>query len=477
MNRKSGVLMPISSLYGDYSIGGLGKAAKEFVDFLSDCNFSYWQILPLNIPDAYNSPYQSLSAFAGNPYFIDPLKLYENGLVSKKTLDSQRQSSPYRVEYERLSQYRVNFLFQVFKDHANCFEIESFLEKMPQIKMFCKFMGLKKANENKTWREFDEKGFDFEEYLFWGFIQKRFFDDLLELKQYANKKGIKLIGDMPIYVSYESADVWGNPKLFLLDENMLPRYIAGVPPDYFSEDGQLWGNPLYDWDQMEESGYAWWLDRIQFMRTLFDGIRIDHFRALSSFYAVPYGAENARTGIWMKGPDKKLIDSINGLSNDIFIIAEDLGVITEEVKNLLTYSGYPGMRILQFGFLDEQDNLHLPHNYEKNVVAYTGTHDNNTLLGYLFELDGEKKQRLLSYCNCSGNDPEKEMDSVIKTLFASHADTVILPMQDILAFGSDTRMNTPGTIYGNWEFRITEENLAKIDKRKLRQFNTIYKRC
>ena len=476
MGRKSGVLLPISSLHGDYSIGGFGKSAKEFIDFLFECNFSYWQVLPFSITDMYNSPYQSVSAFAGNPYFIDPLKLYEEGLVSSKELATQLQTTPYLAEYEKLYEHRLDFLFSIFKKYANTCEIESFLEKSPEIKSFCKFMGFKKTNPNRAWCEFDEKSSDYEEYLFWGFIQKRFFKDWLDIKEYANMKGIKIIGDMPIYVSYDSADVWSNPKLFLLDENNLPDYIAGVPPDYFCEDGQLWGNPLYNWQEMKKSGYKWWLDRIRFMLTLFDGIRIDHFRALSSFYAVPFGAPNARDGVWMEGPGKDLIRIMNSRFKNAFIIAEDLGMITEDVSELLRYSGYPGMKVLQFGFLDKEDNPHLPHNYEKNVIAYTGTHDNNTLLGYLFELDKETKKRLLSYCNYSGTDEELETDSIIKMLFASHADTVILPMQDILGFGSDTRMNTPGTINGNWRFRITKENLEHADKSKLRHLNNIYKR-
>ena len=476
MSRKSGVLMPVSSLYGEYSIGTFGKAAQEFVDFLKACKFGYWQVLPFNIPDNYNSPYQSISAFAGNHYYIDPLKLYEDGLVTKTELKTQLQNSPYSVEYKKLRQYRLDFLILAFKRLANYTAIESFLNSNLHLKQFCKFMALKKANNNQAWRTFDESKYDINEYFFWGFLQKRFLDDWIELKRYANQNGIKIIGDMPIYVSYESADVWGNSNLFWLDETQLPKYIAGVPPDYFCEDGQLWGNPLYDWDEMKKTDFLWWIDRIKWMTLLFDGIRIDHFRGFSSFYAIPYGAPNAKNGKWIKGPGKALINAINRNLSNTLIIAEDLGNISDDVKELITYSGYKGMRVMQFGFLEENDNLHLPHNYDSNIVAYTGTHDNNTLLAYLYELDETKKAKLFSYCNFDGINPDEALDSVIKTLFASHADTIILPIQDLLGFGKDTRMNTPGTTDGNWSFRITKDQLEKIDTNKLAQWNSIYKR-
>ena len=476
MRRKSGVLMHVSSLYGDYSIGGFGRAAKEFIDFLCDCRFSYWQVLPFNIPDMYNSPYQSVSAFAGNPFFMDPLKFYEEGFVTKEKLNAQLQITPYTVEYDRLRKNRLPFLFEIFKAHADCSEIERFLNDNPQIKDFCDFMGRKKANSNLPWRAFDENDVDYEEYLFWGFLQKRFYSDWIEIKWYANERGIRIIGDMPIYVSYESADVWKNPELFLLDENNVPLCVAGVPPDYFCEDGQLWGNPLYNWNKMKENDYAWWVDRIKFMSVYFDQIRIDHFRGLSSFYATPFGAENAKAGKWMKGPGESLISKMNCICDKSFYIAEDLGELDEEVKDLLDYSGYKGIRVLQFGFLSDEDNIHLPHNYNKNIVSYTGTHDNNTLLGYIWELDDKRRKHLFSYCGYQGDDLTIGFDSIIRTLFQSHADTVILPIQDLLQFGSDTRMNTPGTLKGNWMYRITKEQLMQIDREKYKSLNRIYRR-
>ncbi len=298
----------------------------------------------------------------------------------------------------------------------------------------------------------------------------------MAIKNYANEKGIYVIGDVPIYVALDSCDVWAAPEQFQLDENLRPTKIAGVPPDYFSEDGQLWGNPLYNWKQMKADGYAWWSGRIRYMMTLFDGVRIDHFRGLESYWSVPATAKSAKEGKWEKGPGRALIDALRKIAGDRLIIAEDLGDITPRVHNLLRYSKFPGMRVLQFAFMGDPESPHLPHNYPKNCVAYSGTHDNNTLLGYVWEMPAESRARLMSYCNCQSIEWREACEQIIKTLMASHADTVIFPIQDIFAYGADTRMNTPGTDTNNWAYRITREQLAAVDTKKFRFFNELYGR-
>ena len=476
MQRKSGVLMHILSLYGDYSIGSFGKAAKEFVDFLTECKFSYWQVLPFCMADDVNSPYQSYSTFAGNPYFVDLEVLKSKGLVTDAELEAQRQQQPYSAEYVKLYHTRLNFLKEVSKRVKYTQDVNNFIDENPYLKQFCEFMALKEANDNKPWAEWENEKYSDETLFMWKFIQYEFFTQWAEIKTYANSKGIKIIGDIPIYVSLDSSDVWANKEQFLLDEKNVPLCVAGVPPDYFCEDGQLWGNPIYNWDAMRKNGYKWWIDRIKHMTNMFDGVRIDHFRGLEAYWAVPYGEKTARNGKWVKGPGMELINKINRVVSDKLIMAEDLGEITPEVEQLVKDSGYPGIRVFQFGFLGDYDNPHMPHNYCNNCVAYTGTHDNNTLLGYLWELDEGNKKRMLEYCNYHSSDWERGYDSILRSMFASCAGIVILPIQDLLGYGSDTRLNIPGKADGNWQFRITKEQLQSIDKQKFRHFNELYKR-
>ncbi|MBQ2966971.1 MAG: 4-alpha-glucanotransferase [Clostridia bacterium] len=476
LERASGVLMHISSLYGEYSSGAFGKEAKEFIDFLSDCGFKYWQVLPFTMVDECNSPYKSYSAFAGNPYFVDLNTLYKKGLLSKEELDAHRQNTPYGCEYVRLFHTRFKLLKTAALRIKDKSAIKDFIESHPHIADFCKFMALKEANDNTEWYAWEKDSCD-ENILFaWQFIQYEFFNQWSEIKAYANSKGIKIIGDIPIFVAYDSCDVWANRKLFQLDEKNVPKCVAGVPPDYFSEDGQLWGNPLYDWDVMAKDGYKWWLDRMSLMLELFDGVRIDHFRGLEAYYSIPYGAKTAKDGKWVKGPGKPFIDAIKKLAGDKLIIAEDLGDITNEVIELVNYSGFPGMKVFQFAFLSDGDSPHKPHNYVNNSVAYTGTHDNNTLLGYIWELDDNTRKEVLDYCGFTEADWDKSYDSIIRTVFASNAGLVILPIQDLLGFGSDTRLNIPGKADGNWQYRITKEQLDSIDKQKYRKLNKLFNR-
>lgn len=468
--------MHISTLYGDYSIGSFGKEAKEFIDFIADMGFSIWQVLPFGTVDECNSPYKSYSAFGGNPYFVDLNALYEKGYITYEKLQEQRQHTPYSCEYDRLFDERIKLLFEAAQNVSDKEEIEKFIKENKYLDDFCRFMALKFANDGKPWQEWKNFNIDANVLFGWKFIQYEFFNQWREIKKYANEKNVSIIGDIPIYVSLDSCDVWSNREEFLLDETGKPSCVAGVPPDYFSQDGQLWGNPLYDWDKMKKNGYKWWIDRINHMLKMFDGIRIDHFRGLESFWAVPSNAETAAEGQWVKGPGIDFIKAVKKAAGDKMIIAEDLGEISKDVEKLVEDSGFPGMRVLQFGFLSFDDNVHLPHNYIKNCVAYTGTHDNNTLLGYLWELEADKKKYLLKYCGYDSENWEAGFSSIVRALFASSADTVIIPVQDLLKYGSDTRLNTPGTSENNWLYRVTKEQLSGIDKNFYRTLNQIYKR-
>ncbi len=476
MKRSAGVLMHISSLYGSYGCGSFGAEAKEFIDFLSDAGFSYWQVLPFGMIDECNSPYKSYSAFAGNPYFIDLPTLKNEGLITEEELLSARQQTPYNCEFVRLYHTRCELLYKASKRVEDKKPIEDFINEHPYLEEFSRFMALKKTNNEKMWCDFQSTKTDPDTVFMWQFIQYKFFSQWQEIKRYAESKGIRIIGDIPIYVSYDSADVWANKELFLLDDDKRAGLVAGVPPDYFSKTGQKWGNPLYNWEKMRADGYLWWRERIKHMLTLFDGIRIDHFRGIEAYYAVLADSENAINGKWMKGPGKELVDVIKECAGEKLIIAEDLGDITPEVEELLEYSKFPGMRVLQFGFLSDSDSTHLPHNYENNCVAYTGTHDNNTLLGYVWELGADLRGRLMNYCGHDAGDWNNGYDSIIRTMMASHAGLLILPIQDLLGYGSDTRLNIPGKADGNWQYRVTREQLDSIDKKKYRDMIRLYKR-
>jgi len=478
MKRKSGILMHISSLYGEYGIGGFGKEAFEFIDFLSDCGFSWWQVLPFCMTDECNSPYKSYSAFGGNPYFIDLATLKDEGFLTFDELETAKQNSPYVCEYERLADERVKLLAKAAGrcDSERRAEIKKFIGENPYIAQVCEFMALKDANGEKCWTQWSVDTFDNDVLFAWQFIQFEFFRQWNKIKTYANNKGIGIIGDIPFYVSFDSADVWGNKELFSLDSSYLPTDVAGVPPDYFCEDGQLWGNPLYNWNEMKKDNYSWWMERLKNMFTLFDGVRIDHFRAVESYWAVPAKAKSAKEGRWIPGPGKDFIDRINESYAGKLIIAEDLGMITDEVAELVKYSRFPGMRVLQFGFMDDSDTPHKPHNYIENCIAYTGTHDNNTLLGFVWELDEQRRSELMEYCGYLSSDWDRGYDSIIRTVFASNAGIVILPIQDVLGYGSDTRINIPGTSENNWRFRITASQLGEINREKYKRLNFLYKR-
>ncbi len=476
MKRASGVLMHVSSLFGKYSEGAFGECALEWIDFLCDCGFSVWQTLPFCLPDEYNSPYKSYSAFSVNPYFIDLPTLFKKGLITREELHAAEQESPYVCEFDRLNAERMRLLAKAAARFEQRERIDVFLSAHPKTAKFCEFMALRKANRDRPWTEWDCMVPDAEALALWQFVQFEFFEEWSVIKEYANRRGLSIIGDIPIYVAHDSADVWADPSLFQLDENMMPKKVAGVPPDYFSADGQLWGNPLYDWKKMKADGFAWWRERIAFMTELFDGVRIDHFRGLESYFAIPAKEKTARNGKWMKGPGMALIRALREVCGDKLLIAEDLGDITPAVEKLVQESGFPGMRVLQFGFLGDPNSPHLPHNYTNNCIAYTGTHDNNTLLGYVWEIDEATRRKLFAYCGYAGGDWDHCYDALMRTMFASAAGLLILPVQDLLFYGSDTRFNTPGKSDGNWAYRITRDQLRNIDRARLREWNSLYGR-
>ena len=334
-------------------------------------------------------------------------------------------------------------------------------------------MTLKGTNGFEEWQKWTIDVLDENTLFVWKFVQFEFFSQWSEIKTYANEKGVEIIGDIPFYVSPDSADVWANCESFQLDKRNMPTKVAGVPPDYFSEDGQLWGNPLYDWKKMKADGFKWWLDRIDFMLKLFDGLRIDHFRAFEAYWAVSADETTAKNGEWMKGPGMELVSKIREKAGEKLIIAEDLGHITKEVEELVKNSGFPGMRVFQFGFFGGE-STHMPHNYINNCIAYSGTHDNNTLLGYLWELDDESRRRMLEYCGYTDADWTKALPDMLRAIWRSSAGVVMFTIQDILGYGSDTRLNFPGRAENNWRYRVTKEQLDTIDKERFRRLNELY---
>lgn len=467
-NRRSGgVLMPIFALPGDYGVGSFGHAAEAFIELLRRGGFRYWQVLPFCLTDDCHSPYKSHSSFSLNPWFVDIGLLAEGGLLTEAERQSAKQRVDYTCEYEREGERMA--LLAVAAERAKsradiCERVRETMEKFPYLSEFCTYMA-EREGADRLW--------------FWQFVESEALSQWLSLKAYSNARGIEIIGDLPIYVSAESSEVAYHKEWFLLDEKGHPTAVAGVPPDYFCRDGQLWGNPLYNWERMEADGFAFWRARIEYMLTLFDGVRIDHFRGLSAFWAVPADAPTAREGEWMQAPGRALLDALRPLTEGRLVIAEDLGNITEDVVKLVRYSGFPGMRVLQFGFLSEEDRVHLPHFYEKNTVAYTGTHDNNTLLGYMFNLPEQARERVLAYIGREGEDfnTPAVYGGILRSVLSSAADTVILPMQDLVLFGEDTRFNTPGRPEGNWIFRFTQAQVEHAPWEGFRAMLSLYHRA
>ena len=489
--RTSGVLMHISSLPGGTGIGTLGKKAYEFVDFLKKSKQSYWQVLPIGPTSYGDSPYQSFSTFAGNPYFIDFDLLCEDGLLREEDYKSIDWGNDLaKVDYNKLYKNR----FDVLKIATENFqkniddEYDTFCKKNNfWLSDYSLFMSLKDEYNGKSFLEWDNKiKLHNQEAVtkarerlsvridFWKNIQYFFYKQWFNLKRYANENGIKIIGDIPIYVALDSADVWANYDNFLLDSERNPIKVAGCPPDCFSKDGQLWGNPLYDWNFMKNNKYEWWKNRIKFQSSLFDVVRIDHFRGFESYYAIPYYAKTAKIGEWEKGPGIEFFKNIEKDLGKLNLIAEDLGFLTPEVKKMLRQSRYPGMKILQFAFDSVDDNDYTLHNFNKNSIAYTGTHDNDTIIGYLKHSKRKTSKRAKEYLRL--NRREGYNWGMIKALLSSNSNTVIITMQDLLGLDSDARMNTPSTVTGNWQWRALNDYLSDDLSEKLRYYTEIYKR-
>lgn len=489
--RTSGVLMPISSIPSPYGIGTMGKQARKFVDFLVKGGQKYWQILPI-CPTSYgDSPYQSFSSFAGNPYFIDLEYLCKDKLLTKKECESfQWGSNPKYVDYGIMYESRYALLRKVYARFTKKEpqDFEKFCENEKQwLDDYALFMALKDANGGQAWSNWDKslrlrekKAMEeatekySEEIRFYKMLQYLFYQQWNALKTYANEAGIEIIGDVPIYVAGDSADVWANPDQFYLDENLEPIEVAGCPPDAFSDDGQLWGNPLFRWDVMKKDGYTWWTRRIKAMSELYDIIRIDHFRGFDSFYAIPAKDDTAKNGQWKQGPGMDLFCELEKKLGKLPIIVEDLGFLTPSVHKLLKDSGFPGMKVIQFAFDSREESDYLPHTYTNHCVVYTGTHDNDTVMGWMKTAPKASVKYAKEYLNLTKE--EGYNWGMMRAAWSSVADMAIVPMQDILGLGSEARINTPSTLGNNWKWRATPKQIdAKVAK-KLYHYMQMYGR-
>lgn len=467
--RTTGILLPIFSLPNSYGIGTLGKEAYQFIDFLKEAKQSYWQVLPLGPTSYGDSPYQSFSVFAGNPYFIDFELLEEDGLLEKCDYEYLFDES-LQIDYGKL--YVTRFI--VLKKAYNRFdqkEMESFVkENIDWLDDYAMFMCLKNLHNGSSFLEWDHlykirdkktlnkfKKDYAEEINFWKFIQYEFFKQWHALKSYANINDIKIIGDMPIYTAIDSADVWSNKDEFLLDENLVPKLVAGCPPDYFAPKGQLWGNPLYDYQHMEQNNYAWWIRRVEVASKMYDTIRIDHFRGFEAYYTIPYGDKDATRGKWKKGPNVKLFNAIKKELGEIDIIAENLGFLTPGVEKMLNKLKYPGMKILQFGFDPKGDSDSMPHNLKYNTVAYPGTHDNPPLRAWYESLKEEEKAFVHEYLYFTN--PYEVGNMLIRETLKSPCYLAIIPFYDYLQKDNTARINTPSVLGGNWMWRMEKNDM------------------
>ena len=491
LDRSSGILMPLSSLPSPYSIGTMGKAAVQFVDFLASAGQKYWQLLPLGPTSYGDSPYQSFSSFAGNPYFVDLDLLIKDKLLKASEVKNRDWGDREdRVDYGKIYENRSAVLRLAYERGAERYgeEIAAFRQENGWwLENYALFMAIKASQGMKAWSEWPEElrlredaalekarkelQQDVEFYIF---VQFLFYRQWEALRDYAHDKGIRFIGDIPIYVALDSADVWSEPHFFQLDEKNVPKEVAGVPPDAFTEDGQLWGNPLYDYDAMKKDGYGWWIRRIDGAKKLYDVIRIDHFRGFESYWAVPYGDETAKNGHWKPGPGMGLVGVLTSWFRDLSFIAEDLGYSTPEVRKLLADSGLPGMKILEFAFDAHGDSAYLPHNCEENSSCYIGTHDNETVQGWLKWADKPSLRFAERYMHIT---PDEGWNwGMIRSGMATPSRLFMVQMQDLLELGADARMNSPGTSVGNWQWRMLPGAADKTLAKKLKLYTTTYRR-
>ena len=482
IKRSAGILLPISSLPSNYGIGTLGKKAYEFVDFLKEAKQSYWQVLPIGPTSYGDSPYQSFSSFAGNPYFIDLDLLVKDRLLSKDDLKHIKVKNIKKIDYGYLYENRYPLLYKAYlkgkKRYRN--KVNEFERNNKWLFDYALFMALKKYFNNKSWLEWpdedirkrDPKAMNKYSNLlkddieFYEFIQYLFYVQYHDLKEYSNKKGIKIIGDLPIYIAMDSCEIWKDPSEFQLDEDLKPTLVAGVPPDYFSKEGQLWGNPLYNWEYMKTNGYRWWIERIDGISKYFDAIRIDHFRGFQEYWAVPAYEKTAKNGHWVFGPSIDFVSVIRNWFPHLQFIAEDLGIISEDVTRLLEASGFPGMRVLQFGMTPDGSSYHCPHNHIENSVCYVSTHDNVPIMGWVKSVKKKDLNYAIRYYGL--NEEEGYNYGFIRAGMASVADLFICQIQDYLGLDEKATINNPGTL-GNWTWRLTDKQLNKSLAKKIAQ--------
>ncbi len=499
--RKCGILMPVFSLPSKYGIGSFSKEAYEFVDFLEKTGQSCWQILPLGPTSYGDSPYQSFSTYAGNPYFVDLEDLVGKGFLDKKELEKvDFGKNDESIDYAKIFKTRFEVLRKAFvksglskesKTNPKAElkkEFDTFTkENAKWLDDYSLYMALKNKYDGRSWIEWpedirlrkkealDEAKKKYEDAIgLYKFIQFLFIKQWFALKKYANDKGIDIIGDIPIYVAFDSADTWANPKLFQLNKENIPIAVAGCPPDAFSRTGQLWGNPLYKWDYHKKTGYKWWIDRIRHCYQLYDVVRIDHFRGFDEYYSIPYGDPTAENGKWEKGPGYDLFDVVKKELGDLRIIAEDLGYLTPSVIRLVKRTGFPGMKILQFAFDAREESDYLPHNYVSNSIVYTGTHDNDTTLGWYKTIPRTDKAFAKKYLNIRGN--KDVVWEFIRACFMSVSNTAIIPMQDYLGLGKEARINTPSTLGNNWVWRMKADAITDDLCERMLQMAMLYGR-
>jgi 4-alpha-glucanotransferase len=491
--RGSGVLLHISSLPSPYGIGDLGPSAYRFADFLAETRQSYWQVLPLNPTSTVlgNSPYSSISSFAGNTLFISPDILLRDGLISKKALAGNSRFPQNRCDYASATKYKEKLISVAYDSFRSGSDNEPFHRfcsaNLDWLDAYSLFVAIKKKMEGKPWNEWPFglrmhhksaidrlRGELAVEIARIKFAQFLFFSQWNDLKHYCYQRGVSIIGDVPIYVSYDSADGWSNPRIFKLDDSKKPYVVAGVPPDYFSNTGQLWGNPVYDWDVLRKTGYKWWIERVQHVLSLYDIIRIDHFRGLVAYWEVPANEDTAMNGHWVDAPAQDFFTRLTKRFSYPAIIAEDLGIITDDVRNMMTAFKFPGMKVLLFAFGDDNSmHPYLPHTYQKNCIVYTGTHDNNTVRGW-FDHDAtvQDKTRIFQYLGKKVSS-QRISGEFIRLAMMSVANTAIIPFQDILGLGREGRMNIPSTSAGNWEWRFRLSAITSNIAERLRSLTLL----
>ena len=493
MSRRCGILLPISSLPSKYGIGAFSKEAYEFVDFLAASGQKLWQVLPIGPTGYGDSPYQSFSTFAGNPYFIDLDTLVQEKLLLQEECEAcDWGDDPEKVDYEKIYTSRFVVLRKAFErfDRSDK-DYQKFYENHKEwVEEYALFMVLKNHFGGKSWQDWPEEIRNHDasaidrcshqyrdEIEFYIFQQYMFDKQWTDLRRYANEAGVHIIGDIPIYVSLDSVEVWSHPELFALDENRTPIAVAGCPPDAFSVDGQLWGNPLYDWSYHKKTGFEWWIERMKVLFDRFDIVRIDHFRGFDEYYSIPYDAKTAAEGHWEKGIGIELFDAMKKVFGEhAAIIAEDLGYVTDSVKQLLADTGYPGMKLIEFAFDSREGGDYIPYNYTKNCVVYTGTHDNDTLQGWYKAISEEDREYTIEYLNNRETPVEEIHWDFIRLALSTVADTCVISAQDYLGLGSEARMNTPSSIGGNWVWRMKKGACTRQLSQKILELSKIYGR-